>query len=184
MTLDVTTTAYTEIDEKNNIDEFINVCIDGNHTLYSKDNGDLYCEVGGVTTESFVSGWPAPPPPTPPVLAGPWAPSQEGYGHTKPSTVSSGGDPTGIVRHVHWTSWGGTQAVGSGISDYVGPHQTVAGGKEEKARIVAFEPGMCHGRSAYNAIEWYFPQHGQHFSAGTYINACTGTYYQGGKPIA
>jgi hypothetical protein len=44
-------------------------------------------------------------------------------------------------------------------------------------RVVLFQRGRCDGRSAYNAIEWYFPQHGQKFSPGTYINACTGTYY-------
>ncbi len=63
------------------------------------------------------------------------------------------------------------------------PHQFVAEGKFEKgASIVLFQLGRCHGRSAYNAIEWYFPRHDQKFSAGNYINACTGTYYMDGHP--
>ena len=44
--------------------------------------------------------------------------------------------------------------------------------------------GTCHGRRAYHAIEWYFPRHDQHFSAGTYINACTGSYYDKGRKEA
>lgn len=175
MTLDVTTTATVTIDEQTNIDQFINVCIDGGYTLYSHNGGDLYCEQGGVSTYALTNGWPAP---KPPILAGPWAANQEGYGHAKPSTVFNGGDPTGLVRKIKWASWGGAQAVGSGISDYVSPHQDVAHGKQEPVRIVAFDLGTCHGRPAYNAIEWYFPQHGQHFNGSVYIDPCTGAYHE------
>ena len=119
-----------------------------------------------------------------PILAGPTVPRiQQGYGHVRPSTVFNGGDPTGFVGKIHWTSWGGSQAVGSGISDYVGPHQSVAQGTPESVRIVAFELGVCKGRSAYDAVEWYFPQHDQHFARGGYIDACTGAYYMNGKPL-
>ena len=118
-----------------------------------------------------------------PVLAGPWAPGQKGYGHVKPATIFNGGDPTGLVKAIHWNSWGGRRATGTGTALYVGPHQFVAEGKfENGARIVLFQLGRCDGRLAYNAIEWYFPGHGQMFSAGTYINACTGTYYLDGHP--
>lgn len=116
-----------------------------------------------------------------PVLAGPWAPGQKGYGHAKPHTIFNGGDPTGLVRAIHWTSWGGKRATGTGTAEWVGPNQSVAAGKfEPGARVVLFQLGTCHGRAAYDAIEWYFPSHGQKFSAGTYINACTGTYYENG----
>jgi hypothetical protein len=118
-----------------------------------------------------------------PVLAGPWAPGQQGYGHVKPRNIFNGGDPTGLVKAIHWNSWGGSRATGTGTALWVGPHQIVAQGKFEKgARIVLFQRGRCDGRSAYNAIEWYFPQRGQKFSAGTYINACTGTYFMDGQP--
>jgi hypothetical protein len=117
-----------------------------------------------------------------PILAGPWAPNQRGYGHARPSTVFNGGDPTGLVSDIHWATWGGAKAIGTGTSDYVGPTQSVAGGTEESARIVAFHLGSCHGRRAYDAVEWYFPQHGNRFNARTYIDPCTGTYFQGGKP--
>jgi hypothetical protein len=118
-----------------------------------------------------------------PILAGPWSTGQKGYGHAKPRTIFNGGDPTGLVKAIRWTSWGGHRATGTGTAEWVGPHQSVAQGQFEKgAKVVLFQLGSCHGRSAYNAIEWYFPSHGQKFSSGTYINACTGTYYLNGHP--
>ncbi len=118
-----------------------------------------------------------------PILAGPWSMGQKGYGHAKPRTIFNGGDPTGLVKMIHWTSWGGHRATGTGTAEWVGPHQIVAQGQFEKgAKVVLFQLGSCHGRAAYNAIEWYFPSHGQKFSSGTYINACTGTYYLNGHP--
>lgn len=99
-----------------------------------------------------------------------------GYGTVKPITVSNGGDPTGVVTSITWRSWGGARAIGSGTSDYVAPGKSVAGGTQETVTIVAFDLGTCGGHSAYRGIEWYFPGHGQSFSATTYINACTGTY--------
>jgi hypothetical protein len=117
------------------------------------------------------------------VLAGPWAPHQRGYGRARPATVDNNGDPTGRVSAIKWSTWGGPQAIGTGVSDYVGADQSVAQGSEQPARIVAFHLGRCHGTRAYNAVEWYFPAHGQRFSSGTYIDPCTGTYYQDGKPL-
>ena len=100
----------------------------------------------------------------------------QGFGQVKPSRIFNGGDPTGLVTQVVWTSWGGAQAVATGISDYVGPGQTVAGGKEEPAAVVAFKLGICDGRLMYQAVEWYFPQHKQAFDPGRYEDICTGTY--------
>lgn len=106
-----------------------------------------------------------------------WDPSGgAGYGTVKPHEVSNGGDPTGVVSGIIWHSWGGAKAIGIGKSDYVPPGQTVAGGRLENVRIVAFQPGLCAGRSVYRAVEWYFPEHSQAFHPGTYINACTGAY--------
>jgi len=63
-----------------------------------------------------------------------------------------------------------------GTSDYVGPNQTVAGGTQESVTIVAFDLGTCDGKLMYQAVEWYFPQHGQTFDPRQYENICTGTY--------
>jgi hypothetical protein len=126
------------------------------------------------STAPSTSGPPAPAP-TLGRLAGAFF-QGEGFGQVEPSTVFNGGDPTGLVRDVVWRSWGGPTAVGSGTSDYVGPAQTVAGGTEEPATVVAFDLGTCQGRLMYQAVEWYFPQHGQTFDPHRYEDICTGTF--------
>jgi hypothetical protein len=100
----------------------------------------------------------------------------EGFGQVRPATIFNGGDPTGLVAHITWKSWGSAKASGTGRSDYVGPSQSVATGTEERATVVAFNLGTCHGRLMYRAVEWYFPQHGQAFDPHRYENICTGTY--------
>lgn len=99
-----------------------------------------------------------------------------GFGQVRPSEIFNGGDPTGLVTHIIWESWGGTDAVGTGQSDYVGPNQSVASGTQESATIIAFRLGMCDGKHMYRAVEWYFPQHGQTFNSHQYENICAGTY--------
>lgn len=118
----------------------------------------------------------APPVPTLGHPAGIFAQGSVGFGQVRPEEVFNGGDPTGLVDHITWSSWGGTQATGTGTSDYVGPNQSVAGGTEEPATIVAFDLGTCDGQYMYQAVEWYFPQHGQSFSATTYEDVCNGSY--------
>jgi len=99
-----------------------------------------------------------------------------GFGRVRPSKVCNGGDPTGLVTHVVWKSWGGSEAAGTGRSHYVGASQTVAQGSEEPVRVVAFNLGTCDGKLMYWAVEWYFPQHYQIFDPTTYENICTGSY--------
>lgn len=112
-----------------------------------------------------------------PVLGRVWGPpSQKGYGQVQPAEISNGGDPTGIVTGVTWTSWGSAQAIGHGTSDYVAPGQSNASGTQATATVVAFDLGDCNGVHAYKAIEWYYPQHGQSFRPNDYINICTGAY--------
>jgi len=100
-----------------------------------------------------------------------------GFGQVKPTEVYNGGDPTGLVISITWHTWGGAQAVGTGRSDYVGPNQSVAGGTVEPVRIVAFDLGTCNGRYMYQAVEWYFPQHGQAFDPSQFEDVCIGAYY-------
>jgi hypothetical protein len=125
----------------------------------------------------------SPPPTRPPAAlptlgqpAGDFAHGSSGFGQVKPSKIFNGGDPTGLVTNVTWSSWGGAQATGSGTSDYVGPNQSVAQGTEQTATVVAFNLGTCDGKLMYQAVEWYFPQHGQAFNPNQYENICTGTY--------
>jgi hypothetical protein len=102
--------------------------------------------------------------------------NSQGFGEVRPITVFNGGDPTGLVTGITWSSWGGSTATGTGTSDYVGPNQTVAGGTQEPVTIVAFDLGTCGGKLMYQAVEWYFPQHGQTFDPSHYEDICTGTY--------
>jgi hypothetical protein len=100
----------------------------------------------------------------------------KGWGEVRPATVFNGGDPTGLVTGITWSSWGGSTAVGTGTSDYVGPNESVATGTQERVTITAFDLGTCDGKLMYRAVEWYFPQHGGAFDPGVYENICTGTY--------
>jgi hypothetical protein len=99
-----------------------------------------------------------------PILAGPWSLDQEGYGHVHPRNVFNGGDPTGLIKNIEWLTWGGPRAVGVGSGFYVSPNQVTAEGHRAAAVIVAFKLGSCHGRRAYNAVQWYFPEYGEHFN--------------------
>ena len=103
-----------------------------------------------------------------------------GFGQVKPTEVYNGGDPTGQVTNIVWHSWGGAQAMGAGTAEYVGPSQTVAEGTEESATIVAFNLGTCSGKFMYQAVEWYFPQHGGSFDSTHYEDICTGSYVPSG----
>ena len=110
-----------------------------------------------------------------PVLGAIWGPGgQAGYATVRPTVIDNGGDPTGRVTNVHWQSWGGSQATATGTSLYLAPNQIVAEGTEETATVVAFNLGTCQGKAAYNALEWYFPDHGQAFDPNNYRNICTG----------
>jgi len=100
----------------------------------------------------------------------------KGFGQVKPSEIDNGGDPTGVVTNIVWTSWGRAQATGTGMSDYVASGQTVAQGSEQPVTVIAFNSGTCSGRVMYRAVEWYFPQHGQAFHPNKYENICSGTY--------
>jgi hypothetical protein len=99
-----------------------------------------------------------------------------GFGQVRPAEIFNGGDPTGLVSKITWQSWGGGTATGTGTSTYVAGNQPVAAGTQQSATVVAFHLGTCGGKLMYQAVEWYFPQHGQAFSSTHYENVCTGTY--------
>ena len=99
-----------------------------------------------------------------------------GFGQVRPARIFNGGDPTGLVTHIVWNSWGDPRAVATGESEYVGPSQSVATGTEEPATVVAFNLGTCDGKLMYRAVEWYFPEHGQKFDPSQYEDICAGIY--------
>jgi hypothetical protein len=81
-----------------------------------------------------------------------------------------------VVEGVHWQSWGEARAFGVGTSSYEPPGKVVADSTPERATVVAFNLGSCNGVRSYNAVTWYFPQHGEKFDPTTYRNTCTGDY--------
>jgi hypothetical protein len=115
------------------------------------------------------------PAPTLGQLAGVFAQGQ-GFGQVEPATIFNGGDPTGLVKHISWQSWGAGKAIGYGQAEYVGPNQSVATGRQKPATVVAFHLGMCDGKLMYQAVEWYFPGEGQSFNPAQYEDICTGSY--------
>jgi hypothetical protein len=57
----VTAESAEQIDRRSRVDDYINICLDGRHEIYSKENGDLYCTSGGsISWEA--GGWPASKP--------------------------------------------------------------------------------------------------------------------------
>jgi len=109
-------------------------------------------------------------------VAGAFGPNGIGFGKVRPTEISLGGDPTGVLTGISWQRWGGSRATGTGTSTYVASGQTVAEGSPQTATVVAYDLGRCDGRRAYQQVTWYFPQHGQTpaDNGGTPINACTG----------
>jgi hypothetical protein len=103
-----------------------------------------------------------------------------GFGQVEPPEIFLGGDPTGDVVHIAWASWGNSRASGTGTSLYVAPNQITADGTEESVTVVAFDLGTCGAKPAYQAVEWYYPQHGDAFDPSNYINACTGEIVRNG----
>ena len=100
----------------------------------------------------------------------------KGYGSVRPTTIDNGGDPTGVVTDLSWTTWGGTRAVGTGMAYYDPPNVPVVNATKEQATVSAFDLGTCDGQYMYQAIEWYFPESGGSFNATTYLNVCSWTY--------
>jgi hypothetical protein len=44
-----------------------------------------------------------------------------GWGDAHPSRIFNGGDPSGLVTHIHWTGWGDSLASGRGLSSIYEP---------------------------------------------------------------
>jgi hypothetical protein len=51
-----------------------------------------------------------------------YAPHAKGFGTAHPSTISNGGDPSGIVTRITWKGWGGQTAIGYGLSSIFKPN--------------------------------------------------------------
>ena len=120
----------------------------------------------------------------------------QGWGEVRPSVIYNGGDPTGLVKRIAWSTWGGARAVGHGLGFYIAPDAPdIAHGSFASATVVAFDLGRCDDKAAYLAVEWYFPGKIKSgfspsaFSSSAFETTCngqgywpieTGTYEDGG----
>jgi hypothetical protein len=114
-----------------------------------------------------------------PTLGQVWGQNQEGYGTVRPAKVFNGGDPTGMIWNISWSSWGGAQATGTGTANWEPPGAAVADSVSRPATIVAYNLGTCNGQLMYQAVDWYFPTEGQSFNPRGHYNICTGDYVNG-----
>lgn len=66
----------------------------------------------------------------------------EGWGMVKPSTIYNGGVPSGLVKNIRWTSWGGDTAEGQGETSIYRPE---GGYYDEAVPILlrAYSIGTC-----------------------------------------
>jgi hypothetical protein len=76
------------------------------------------------------------------------APTGEGWGQERPETIFNGGDLSGLISDVHWSTWGGATAHGRGRHSLFKP----SGGYYRRpvvAQLKAKRIGSCEGRRAY-----------------------------------
>jgi hypothetical protein len=81
-----------------------------------------------------------------------------GFGTAHPSEIFNGGDPSGRVTKIHWTSWGASVATGSGLNAIFKPH----GGYYAQLVTIemrAYDVGRCtpHGALAYRKLSVRVP---------------------------
>jgi hypothetical protein len=99
-----------------------------------------------------------------------------GFGQVEPPRIFLGGDPTGLLTSINWSSWGAAEATGTGTGWYVAPHEPTAKGSYHSAVVVSFDLGTCDGHAAYEEVEWYFPGEGQVFVRSDAEYACAQGY--------
>ncbi len=76
-----------------------------------------------------------------------------GWGTAHPSEIFNGGDPSGLVTNIHWSSWGGPTANGTGKNAIFMP----AGGYYKQRvtiQLRATDRGRCtaHGGLVYRKL--------------------------------
>ena len=78
-------------------------------------------------------------------------PYGEGWGTARPARIFNGGDPSGLVKEIQWTSWGGRVAVGYGLGWIFKP----AGGYYNRPLLVELRAealGHCGSQPAYTQL--------------------------------
>jgi hypothetical protein len=78
-------------------------------------------------------------------------PYGEGWGTARPVRIYNGGDPSGLVKEIQWTSWGGRVAIGYGLGWIFKP----AGGYYSRPVLVELRAqniGRCGSQGAYTQL--------------------------------
>lgn len=88
-----------------------------------------------------------------------FAENGSGFGTVRPKEFFNGGDPSGRVSQIHWSSWGGKSAYGTGRNPIFKPQ----GGYYAKlgtVRLWAHGRSHCPGstRPAYTRLSVRFPK--------------------------
>ena len=81
-----------------------------------------------------------------------------GFGRAEPEAIFNGGDPSGEVSEITWSTWGGPSAIGYGRNPIFKP----GGGyyrKPARIELRATKLGTCAGKSAYTRLEIRAPRH-------------------------
>jgi len=83
-----------------------------------------------------------------------------GWGNVHPSRIFNGGDPSGLVTHIHWTRWGDSIATGRGLNSISKPH---GGYYPEPVTIELHASNLGHctasGSLAYRRLSFRVPSH-------------------------
>jgi hypothetical protein len=87
-------------------------------------------------------------------------PNGEGWGTTKPARIFNGGDPSGLVTHIQWASWGARSAIGYGLNPIFKPR----GGYYRKLAHIELRAralGKCSGGGppAYMQLSFRIPSY-------------------------
>lgn len=81
------------------------------------------------------------------------APYGRGWGQPHPGEIFNGGDPSGLVTQITWSSWGDSVAHGTGKNAIFRP-QGGYYGKLVTIQLAAYDLGHCspHGPLAYRKL--------------------------------
>lgn len=87
-----------------------------------------------------------------------------GWGTSRPTRISNGGDSTGTVWHLNWKQWGSPIAIGFGLSGNLAPATArgrLLGWYTERVELRASDLGRCtpSGPVAYRKLDERRPVH-------------------------
>lgn len=85
-------------------------------------------------------------------------PYGKGFGTVRPHVIFNGGDPSGLIDHIRWKSWGGAVAYGVGLHAIFKPR---GGYYRHRVHAVLRVRGLqeCEGHLAYSHLSIKEPRH-------------------------